>query len=189
MFQGPIMQWLGVALVVFCMIMIAIKVMQNMIKLQEKIKCIALELDSWLKYIISIAFFVLLTIGIYQFTLYFMSEDATLWAILFPVTLVVLLSPYIIIFLPIFKIKFYWGIISIILWSLIIAMPLTYGINVLMTSKMKYNEVGAIAYSNGDEVYKYVGGASLIIVALFSMIIISVKAVTKSYIVQNEETE
>lgn len=181
MFEAPVMEWFITSLIVFVIILLAVELINSISKNKKRIMNIAIELDSWVKYCLSLAYVVLISIGIYEFTFYFMLEAATLWAIVFPITIIVIFTPYLLLFLPLFKYTSTWGIFPIILWSMVSALPLTYGINLLITSKMRTTESDVVAYTNGEEVFKYVGGASLVIVAVTAMVLIIIKSVTKKY--------
>ena len=75
MFEAPVMEWFITSLIVFVIILLAVELINSISKNKKRIMDIAIELDSWVKYCLSLAYVVLISIGIYEFTFYFMLKQ------------------------------------------------------------------------------------------------------------------
>ncbi|MEJ7403076.1 hypothetical protein WL518_12520, partial [Staphylococcus epidermidis] len=88
------------------------------------------KLDGPLKYLLSLLFFILVTLGVIQVISYYLLATGFFWIIIFTVGLamIFILFPYFMIFLPFFKRNKYWGFLKTIPWVIIMAGTTVYAI-------------------------------------------------------------
>ena len=145
---------------------------------------IATKLDGPLKYLLSLLFFILVTLGVIQVISYYLLATGFFWIIIFTVGLamIFILFPYFMIFLPFFKRNKYWGFLKTIPWVIIMEGTTVYAIDIMLDTNTKiYTDEGGSGYIEGSIFIKELGGASYILASLLGIAMIIVKIVATKH--------
>ncbi|UDI79218.1 hypothetical protein HYI43_11990 [Staphylococcus taiwanensis] len=145
---------------------------------------IATKLDGPLKYLLSLLFFILVTLGVIQVVSYYLLTTGFFWIIIltFGFAAIFILFPYLLIFLPFFKRTNVWGLLNTMPWIIITTGTTVYAIDIMLDTNTKiYTDEGGIGYREGSLLVKELSGASYLLAAILGVAMIIIKIVASKY--------